>query len=105
MEELQRKLKKRDIGISREISSKHRASIEGVNHGRFYDRLVQLDDGRWIGLEVKSGSASLTPQQKAFDKLVSADNPAEVTLGDGTKISIVDVEVVEVPRQEFPPAQ
>lgn len=105
MEELQRKLKKKDIGISREISSKHRASIEGVDHGRFYDRLVQLDDGRWIGLEVKSGSASLTPQQKAFDKLVSADNPAEVTLGDGTKISIVDVEVVEVPRQEFPPAQ
>lgn len=75
------------------------ARVDGVEQGRFYDRIVQLDDGTWVGLEVKSGSASKTAAQKAFDAAVSPTTPARVALPDGRTIDITDVAMERVPRK------
>ena len=71
----------------------------GCDHGRFYDGLAQRDDGTWVGIEAKYGTSPYRREQKAFDDLVSPDNPARVRLDDGRIIGIVDVEVIEVPKQ------
>ncbi|WP_371164093.1 hypothetical protein ABYF32_08440 [Buchananella felis] len=72
------------------------ARVDGSPNGRYYDRIVQLDDGTWVGLEVKSGSARKTPQQERFDSLVTPDNPARVTLKDGRQIDIIGVFLEQV---------
>ena len=74
------------------------ARVDGSPNGRYYDRIVQLDDGTWVGLEVKSGTARKTPQQERFDSLVTPDNPARVTLNDGRTIEIVRVHLEQVER-------
>ena len=74
----------------------------GCDHGRFYDGLAQRDDGTWVGIEAKYGTSPYRREQKAFDDLVSPDNPAIVTLGDGRVIKITDVHIERVPRQQFP---
>lgn len=81
------------------ISEKRAARVEGTDKIRYYDRIIQREDGTWVGVEVKSGSAHYGGQQEAFDNLVSPDNPARVTLPDGRTIEISDIEVLQVPRQ------
>ena len=104
MEQYRSDMKEVGIEIRKEISSKHLATVEGTDYGRYFDRIIQLDDGTWVGLEIKSGSATRTPQQRAFDSLVSPDNPAKVTLDDGTTIYVTKTDIINVARQEFPPA-
>lgn len=67
-----------------------RSQVPGSDHGRFYDGLVRNPDGTYTAIEVKSGNARLTPQQRDFDRLVSSDNPARATL-DGKEIMITRV--------------
>lgn len=43
---------------------------------RYYDGAAVSPRGRVIGLEVKSGTASKTPAQRAFDSGVNTQNPA-----------------------------
>lgn len=62
---------------------------------RYFDGLFKNADGTYTGIEVKSGNADRTPQQKIFDSLV-AERPAVATLPDGTRITIVDVILEEV---------
>ncbi len=66
------------------------SGVEGTKHGRYYDGLVLEPDGTYTGIEVKSGDAKLTKQQREFDSLVSPDNPAHATL-DGKPIVITQV--------------
>ncbi len=81
------------------ISEKKMARVEGVPHGRYYDGIAQKQDGTWVGVEVKSGSARRTHEQLTFDKAVSPDNPARVTLPDGRQIEITEVWVEPVEKQ------
>ncbi len=46
---------------------------------RVYDGAAISPSGRVIGLEVKSGSAGLTAEQRAFDSALSASGPQTVT--------------------------
>ena len=72
-----------------------KATVEGgPPGGRYYDGLAKLPDGTYEGIEVKSGAASLTPGQRAFDGQVSAANPAYVTITNEQGV----VETVKVTR-------
>ncbi|MDO5081240.1 hypothetical protein [Buchananella hordeovulneris] len=63
---------------------------------RYYDRILQLEDGTWVGVEIKSGDARLSKGQNAFDDYVSQGNPSTVKLRDGRVIKITRVMVQEV---------
>ncbi|WP_297743380.1 hypothetical protein [uncultured Tessaracoccus sp.] len=67
-----------------------KSTVPGSNHGRFYDGLAKNPDGTYTAIEVKSGNARLTPQQREFDTLVSRENPARAKL-DGKEIVITKV--------------
>lgn len=72
-----------------------KATVQGGPNGRrFYDGLARLPDGTYEAIEVKSGTASLSPGQQAFDGQVSATNPAHVTITNEQGI----VETVEITR-------
>ena len=66
------------------------AKVPGDTHGRRYDGLVENEDGTYIGIEIKSGTAQRSRQQREFDAKVSEDNPATATL-NGETIEIVEV--------------
>lgn len=82
------------------IRDKHMATVDGYDRRRCYDRVIQCHDGSYIGLEVKSGSASLNKHQRTFDALVSPTNPARI-VHKGKTISIIGVAYQKVPRQEI----
>ncbi len=63
---------------------------------RYYDGLSPNGDGTYEGIEVKSGSAGLTPGQQAFDSAVNGGTPATATL-NGQSIQITSTRVVVVP--------
>ncbi|MXP24278.1 hypothetical protein GIY30_23425 [Gordonia sp. HNM0687] len=73
------------------IRDQRQATIPGGKHGRFYDGLMPNGDGTYTGIEVKSGGASKTRQQKEFDARVSPETPASVRLPDGTTVKITGV--------------
>jgi len=68
------------------------AKQDGSNVGRKYDGLAEKPDGTYEGIEVKSGAATRTAQQKEFDSKVSYENPAHATL-HGVRIKITSVVV------------
>ncbi|TIC86715.1 hypothetical protein E8D34_10725 [Nocardioides sp. GY 10113] len=70
--------------------------IDGVENGRFYDGLARKPGGDYEGVEVKSGGATRSANQTAFDQLVSPENPALATLPDGKVIEITSVRLVQV---------
>lgn len=63
---------------------------------RYYDGLSVGVDGMYQGIEVKSGSASLTASQRAFDAQVNGGVSATAIL-NGTQISISSTYLVRVP--------
>ena len=71
------------------ITSRVRATLPDGSM-RYYDGLVEDANGTYTGLEVKSGSASVTKGQRAFDKQVLAGSPATAHL-IGRQITITDV--------------
>lgn len=76
-------------------TEQRKATVEGgAGGGRFYDGLGRLPDGTYEGIEVKSGGASLSPGQRAFDSQVSEANPAYVTITNEQGV----VETVKVTR-------
>ena len=98
-EKYRKEMEKNDHPLQEMITYQRKAHVDGCDHGRYYDGLAQRDDGTWVGIEVKSGSGSYSPEQKIFDNLVSPSNPARVRLDDGRVIEIVKVEHVKVPKQ------
>lgn len=66
---------------------------------RYYDALEPVPDhpGEYIGIEVKSGTASLSPNQRIFDAQVSPQNPATGTL-NGQPVKITDTNVLRAPQ-------
>jgi len=54
---------------------------------RYYDGLARKPDGTYEGVEVKSGSASLSARQRAFDAQVDAGTPATGRL-DGVPVVV-----------------
>lgn len=92
----------KDNSPGRWVTTKQRkASINDTNTSRYYDELARLPDGTYQAIEVKSGTASLTPNQRKFDSLVSPDNPAYVTIrneaGKLETVKITSVEKVRIP--------
>lgn len=59
---------------------------------RVYDGAVDLGNGRYRGLEIKSGNARKTTAQNRFDNWVMSGNVA-VGIGNSTGFAIVDVEL------------
>ena len=88
------------VAVNEVIEYKRLARIEGAPQGRYYDRLVQHEDGTWVGLEVKSGGSSYSGTQRAADNMVSPDNPAIVKLDDGRTIKVTEVQVKRVEKQQ-----
>lgn len=88
------------VAVNEVIEYKRLARIEGAPQGRYYDRLVQREDGTWVGLEVKSGDSSYSGTQRAADNMVSPDNPAVVKLDDGRTIEVTEVQVKRVEKQQ-----
>ena len=70
----------------------------GCDHERLYDGLAQRHDDTWVGIEAKYGTSPYRKEQKAFDNLVSPDNPAITTLGDGRTIKITEVYVKRIKK-------
>jgi hypothetical protein len=62
---------------------------------RYYDGLSPNGDGTYEGVEVKSGSASLSASQRAFDAQVDSGGPATATL-NGQQIEITSTRLVRV---------
>ena len=73
------------------LAEKRLARVEGTSHERFYDGFAQKQDGTWVGIEAKYRTSPYRGEQKAFDDLVSPDNPAITTLGDGRTIKITEI--------------
>ena len=92
-------LSREGVAVKEVIEYKRLARIEGAPQGRYYDRLVQREDGTWVGLEVKSGGSSYSGTQRAADNMVSPDNPAIVKLDDGRTIKVTEIHVERVPKQ------
>ena len=88
------------VSVSEVIEDKHLAHINGAPQGRYYDRLIQREDGTWVGLEVKSGQSPYHGTQRAADNMVSPDNPARVRLDDGRTIEITEVQMKRVEKQQ-----
>lgn len=78
------------------LAEKRLAQVKGSSYGRYYDGLAQRDDGTWVGIEAKYGTSPYPKEQRAFDALVSPDNPATATLGDGRVIKITGVYVERI---------
>ncbi|OBF87923.1 hypothetical protein A5791_18515 [Mycobacterium sp. 852002-51163_SCH5372311] len=80
-----------------------KATVNGAENGRFYDGLARKPDGTYEGIEVKSGGASLSQPQRAFDGNVSYDNPAHVTItnerGEVETVEVTSVHVETVPGE------
>ncbi|MDV7243461.1 MULTISPECIES: hypothetical protein [Rhodococcus] len=71
-----------------------RATTPDRPSGRYYDGLVEKADGTYVGIEVKSGTATKSRSQRSFDESVSADYPATARIGD----QIIKItEVLEIP--------
>lgn len=66
---------------------------------RYYDALepVPGHPGEYVGIEVKSGTASLSPNQRIFDPQVSPQNPATGTL-NGQPVKVIDTDVLRAPQ-------
>jgi hypothetical protein len=64
---------------------------------RYYDCAIKLGGRKIIGVEVKSGGASLTPEQKAFDDWIRAGNTAGTVGNYADLYDVVDVLLVTVP--------
>lgn len=77
------------------VRSQVRASLAEGGNGRFYDGLVQNADGTYTGIEVKSGTASLSASQRAFDEAVNGGQAARAML-NGRPIDITRTELVRV---------
>lgn len=73
-----------------------RATVDGVDHGRFFDGLAKKPDGTYEAIEVKGGTATKNAPQRAFDDAISPSNPAHATLPDGTRITITSVRLETV---------
>lgn len=63
---------------------------------RVYDGVAISPSGRFIGLEVKSGSANLTAYQRAFDRGVNTFNQA-VGVGSHRGLSVQRSLLINVP--------
>ncbi|MGL6234053.1 MAG: hypothetical protein ACRC20_01780 [Segniliparus sp.] len=90
----------RDEWVTRE---QRLARVNGADNGRYYDGLARKPDGTYKGIEIKSGTGSRDPQQRAFDSKVSPENPAYVTItnerGEVETVKITDVEEIKVPAE------
>ena len=95
-ENYRRLAEKRGHPLRELLAEKRLAQVKGSSHGRYYDGLAQRDDGTWVGIEAKYGTSPYRREQKAFDALVSPDNPATATLGDGRVIKITGVYVERI---------
>jgi hypothetical protein len=90
-------------------TEQRKAGVDGASNGRYFDGLARKPDGTYEGVEVKSGGASLTPQQRAFDAVVNANKtngnttPAYVTItneaGTVETVKVTSTRVVEVPGE------
>jgi hypothetical protein len=82
-------------------TEQRRASVSGAPNGRFYDGLARLPDRTYEGIEIKSGTASLSPGQRVFDAQVSPQNPAYATIvneqGVVETVKITQVTIRTVP--------
>ena len=96
LEEYLDDLDEQGVSTKEVIDSKHKAQMDDETRYRFYDRLIQLDDGTWVGLEVKSEESPYNGQQRELDDIVSPDNPARVRLGDDRTIDITRIKVWRV---------
>lgn len=95
-ENYRRLAEKRGHPLRELLAEKRLAQVKGSSHGRYYDGLAQRDDGTWVGIEAKYGTSPYPKEQRAFDALVSPDNPATATLGDGRVIKITGVYVERI---------
>jgi hypothetical protein len=77
------------------IRNQVRAVLSDGGRARYYDGLVQNAGGTYTGIEVKSGSASLSAPQRAFDTAVNGGAAARATLS-GQPITITSTELVRV---------
>ena len=79
------------------IRERVRADVPGGNpNGRFFDGFIRNDDGTYTAIEVKSGTATRTPDQKQFDQIINSGTPATARL-NGETIRITNVILKEVP--------
>ena len=68
-------------------------STGNVDQIRVYDGAIDLGNGNYIGIEVKSGSATRNAAQRAFDNWVEAGNPAD-GIGTAKGFRIVGVRLI-----------
>ena len=74
-----------------------RGVVNGKNQLRYYDCAIDLGNGEIIGIEVKSGTATRTPAQRAFDDWVQAGNKPTTVGKYAGKYKVVGVREIKVP--------
>jgi hypothetical protein len=67
------------------------------NQLRYYDCAIDLGNGEIIGIEVKSGTATRTPEQKSFDAWVEAGNHPTTVGKYAGDYKVVGVQEIKVP--------
>ncbi len=67
------------------------------NQLRYYDCAIDLGNGEIIGIEVKSGTATRTPEQRAFDAWVEAGNHPTTVGKYAGNYKVVGVREIKVP--------
>lgn len=101
MKKIEKEAKLNERPLRERISYKKAARINGVDQDRFYDRIVQTYDGTWVGLEIKYRTGQRDAKQRAYDNLISPENPAIVKLEDGGTIRITEIRVVRVQEEDI----
>ncbi|OKL51633.1 hypothetical protein BSZ40_05610 [Buchananella hordeovulneris] len=99
-------LEEKGISVAEKIEDKLQATVsregmppevaEKIGKCRYFDRIVQLEDGTWVGVEIKAGGARQSVAQRVFDRYVSPEHPATVKLRDGRTIEITKAEIQRV---------
>lgn len=78
-----------ELGVTIE-RTQVRSTVEGADHYRLFDGLYRNSDGTYTAIEVKTASATKTPNQRVFDDLISRDNPGSARI-NGEQVKIVKV--------------
>lgn len=84
------------VDITRDQVASRNPGVTGEQI-RYYDGLFKNPDGTYTGVEVKSGSAGRSPEQRLFDGSVSVETPAIANLPNVGPIRIVQVILERVP--------
>jgi hypothetical protein len=71
--------------------------VRGNGQLRIFDGAIDIGNGKLIGIEVKSGGASLSSAQRNFDTWLNTSGSTAATVGNYAGYDVVGVNMWNVP--------